>query len=111
MVSLPVDFIEVFVNRPVPMTTAEYETQKAVIGEHAAILHEAGENITQDIKSEKRGKEAKELKRREDDFRKDVLILEMHYTRLEDGYRRHGGNYIKQVAFLVVGLLSYVIDI
>ena len=113
LISLPVDFIEIFKNRPRPMTHGEYEEKKGVIGQHAAVLHETGELIMSELRGKRAGghnRAARNLRRRENDFRRDVLILEVHFIRLEDGYRRQGGDYLKQVGCLVAGIMSYVID-
>ncbi|KAL3900496.1 MAG: hypothetical protein SGCHY_001290 [Lobulomycetales sp.] len=80
LVSLPFDLIEVFVKRPKPMTSAEYEAKKTIIGEHAAILHETGQLIMEELKGKREAahnRAARNLRRRENDFRRDVLILEV----------------------------------
>lgn len=112
LIVLPIDLIESFIKRPRPISTAEYETKKKIIGEHAQVLHEVGQQVMMEIKGQ--GKSAnlasrkmRNLKLKEGEFRRDVMILEIHYKRLEDSYKNQGGNFILQIATLLFGILSY----
>jgi hypothetical protein len=112
LISLPLDFIHVFVTRPKPITSAEYERRKSTIGERAALLNEDGDAIMEELSGKKLGwKASRKLQKRENEFRRDVLELEGLFNHLEDGYKRQGGNFLVQIASLCFGTLSYVLII
>jgi LMBR1 domain-containing protein 1 len=100
MAALPYDWLNDFKYRPKPITHAEYEERKKVIGQQAGILMEAYGSLSQELKAAARGnnfnKRYRALKKKENAFRKDVVILEYHYRNLEDSYRFQGGNILLQ---------------
>lgn len=49
----------------------------------------------------------RQIKGRENTFRKEVLILEYHYRKLEDGYKNQGGNILLQYVKFWLGCLGY----
>ncbi|KAJ3225716.1 hypothetical protein HK099_006329 [Clydaea vesicula] len=110
-IALPIDLIEGFIHRTKPISTALYEERKAIIGQKATILHEAGEAIMAEIKGQKQGgiglnRRQRNLKRKENDFRRDVMIIEIHYQRLEDSYKHAGGDFLLQIGKLVAGIIG-----
>ncbi|KAJ3296794.1 hypothetical protein HK104_001210 [Borealophlyctis nickersoniae] len=109
LASLPVDLVQDFIHRPKPIKAQEYAERKKVIGQQAQLLMEAGKTLNEEMRAASRtgafGRRYRTIKNRENEFRKDVLILEYHYRRLEDAYRNQGGNFLWQVAKLIAGII------
>ncbi len=110
MACLPIDLINDYITRPRPIKKDVYEERKKKVGEQAGILLEAGKTLGQDIKAASRsgrlGNKYQRIKNRENEFRKDVLILEYHYRRLEESYKNKGGNALFQLLELIAGILG-----
>ncbi|KAJ3043789.1 hypothetical protein HDV00_004196 [Rhizophlyctis rosea] len=115
LIALPIDLVQDFMNRPKPIKAAEYAERKKVIGSQAQLLMEAGTTLNQQLREASRsgnfGKRYRTIKRRENEFRKDVLILEYHYRRLEDAYRNQGGNFLWQLVKMILGLIGGVLSL
>lgn len=110
IISLPIDWISEFLHRPKRLSRDQYLEKKRMVGEQAAILREAGEQIQLDIKGmPKKGgltKMSRGLAKREKEFRTDVLILEYHYRKLEDAYQLDGAKVLLQYAKFIGGILG-----
>jgi hypothetical protein len=114
--TLPIDLIKVFMYRPVQITSAEYESRKSTIGERAAVLHENGEGIMEEMQGKKSGgwsdfgvgRDSRKLAGKENKFRAEVVELEVEFRHLEDGYRHQGGNFLVQITSLFLGFISYI---
>ncbi|KAI9201893.1 uncharacterized protein BJ171DRAFT_516841 [Polychytrium aggregatum] len=115
IVSFPFDLIMGWVYRPKHISATEYAERKKMIGEQSQILMEAGKTLQEELKEASRNGKSNRMMRRlrlkENEFRKDVLILEYHYRRLEDCYKRQGGNLLLQILKLVAGLISIVLSV
>ncbi|KAJ3218867.1 hypothetical protein HDU67_003822 [Dinochytrium kinnereticum] len=116
--ALPFDFVQEFQHRPKPITAAEYAQRKIAIGDQARLLIEAGKSLDEELKGFSRSTAATRLNRRfrtlrvkESQFRKDVLILEFHYRRLEAAYKQQGGNLIWQFAKLLFGCVGAILSL
>ncbi|KAJ3189945.1 hypothetical protein HDU85_000232 [Gaertneriomyces sp. JEL0708] len=114
LIALPTDLIAQFLGRPKKISSTEYAERKKLIGQHATALIEAGKTLNEDVKVASRGgvtsRRYRRLKIRENEFRKDVVILEYHYRRLEDAYRNQGGNFLKQLILFIVGIIGALIS-
>ncbi|KAI8805368.1 LMBR1-like membrane protein [Cladochytrium replicatum] len=116
LVAVPYDFINDYKFRPKPINAAEYKSRKTVIGEEAKKLMEAGKTLMEEIKNVNRGaairnaRRRNTIKNRERNFRKDVLLLEYHYRRLEDSYRMQGGSFILQILQLICGIVGAILS-
>ncbi|KAJ1566979.1 hypothetical protein HK405_007670, partial [Cladochytrium tenue] len=118
LVCLPYDLFQEFQHRPKPITAAEYAEQKKAIGQQAELLMEVGTGLTEELRDSQRSgksrfdKRFRKLRLREAEFRKDVLILEFHYRRLEECYKMQGVNillqYFKLVGSAILSLLWIV---
>ncbi|KAJ3252554.1 hypothetical protein HK103_001406 [Boothiomyces macroporosus] len=110
MAALPYDWLNEFKHRPKPITAAEYQDRKKMIGEQSVILMEAYKTLSQELKMAGRSnnfsRKYRQIKNRENRFRKDVVILEYHYRNLEDAYRFQGGNLILQYSKFSFAILS-----
>ncbi len=122
--------IEEFKNRPKPITAAEwvlyfiraawshpndinrYAEKKKNLGFQAQLLMEHGSTIQGTLKEVARGNPAnrryRQAKNKEMNFRKDVMILEYHYLKLEEAYKYQGGNIIWHYFKFGCGILGYV---
>lgn len=106
LISLPVDYINAFLHRPRPIAKALYIERKLILGEQSGILMEVGQQIQADIKSNRGGKASKGSMKKEKEFRRDVLILEYHYRKLEDAFKNQGGNILVHYAKLIGGIIG-----
>ncbi|KAJ3121152.1 minichromosome maintenance protein 5 [Nowakowskiella sp. JEL0407] len=116
LVALPFDLINEFIHRPKPITSAEYQDRKKIIGQQAQILMEAGKTLMDELRGggggqSRFGRRYRTVKNRENEFRKDVMILEYHFRRLEESYRMQGGNLIIQIFKLIAGCIGSVLSI
>ncbi|KAJ3346543.1 hypothetical protein HDU91_007013 [Kappamyces sp. JEL0680] len=112
MAALPYDMLHEFKHRPRPITATHRKRQ---VGEQATILMEEYKTLTQELKQAARGnnfsRKYRTIKNRENQFRKNVMILEYHYKNLEDGYRFQGGNIILQYAKFLFACLGVILTL
>ncbi|RKO93019.1 LMBR1-like membrane protein-domain-containing protein [Blyttiomyces helicus] len=115
LVSLPMDLVQSFIHRPKRITALQYQERKTFVGQQAQLLMEAGKTLQEELKDMRRsgntGRRYRTVKNRENEFRKDVLILEYHYRRLEDSYKNQGGNFLWQIAQLIGGCVGSVLSL
>ncbi|KAI8897956.1 LMBR1-like membrane protein [Globomyces pollinis-pini] len=115
MATLPYDWLMEFQHRPKPITGAVYQERKKIIGLQSAILMEAYKQLHEDLKQAARSgrfeRKYRALKRRENNFRKDVVILEYHFRKLEDAYRFQGGNILLQYFKFFCAILSSLLTL
>lgn len=113
LIALPVDWVSQFLHRPKPIKANEYNETKKEIGRNAVLLMEAGKSLNEELRAANRsglgGRRWRRLKNRENEFRKDVIILELHYRRLEDCYRNQGGNFLLQLGLFIGGIIGSVV--
>ncbi|KAI8909694.1 hypothetical protein EDD86DRAFT_238344 [Gorgonomyces haynaldii] len=115
MASFPYDLLEEFKHRSRPITRQTYDERKKILGEQAQILMENGKTLNQELKQAARSnnfnRRYRAIKNREKTFRKEVLILEYHYRKLEDGYRNQGGNMLVHYIKFNIGCLSVLLTL
>lgn len=117
LITLPFDLIFGFLHRPKPIKQAEYEEKKKILGEQAKLLTEAGKIIMEEVRmATRRGKtifdkSERRLRKKDQEFRRDVMILEYHWRWLEDSYKHQGGNLILQIALFSFGILGAVMSV
>ncbi len=117
LIALPWDLMLDWKYRPKPIKKDEYLARKKVIGEKGQMMLEYSANLHQEIQDflksgdSKLGKRHRQIKAKEDRFRKDVIVLEYHFQRLEEAYKMQGGNFILQVAKLMVGIVGMVLSL
>ena len=111
MTQLPYDMLNEFKHRPKPITRQVYDERKKIIGQQSQILMETYKTLNQELKSASKSggfnRRYRAIKNREKEFRKDVLILDFHYRKLEDGFRHQGGNILLQYVKFGFACLSY----
>jgi LMBR1 domain-containing protein 1 len=117
MVTLPIDLIKDFINRPKPIGQTEYLEKKKIVGEQAQVLNDVGKDLASAAKYARGGgtgmfdKGYRKLGNKEATFRRDVIVLESYFRDLEDSYKHQGGNFLLQVFYFVMGVLATVISI
>ncbi|KAI8909343.1 LMBR1-like membrane protein-domain-containing protein [Powellomyces hirtus] len=115
LIMLPVDWVSQFLHRPKAIKANEYAEGKKEIGRNAQLLMEAGKTLNEEIKGATRsgvgGRRWRRLKNRENEFRKDVVILEFHYRRLEDCYKNQGGDFILQLGLFIAGIIGGILSL
>ncbi|KAI8927660.1 hypothetical protein BC831DRAFT_451739 [Entophlyctis helioformis] len=115
MAAMPYDLLQEFQHRPKPITSAEYAERKVKIGQQAQLLMEVCKTLSQELKEAARSnsfnRRYRTVKNRERQFRKDVLILDYHYRKLEESYRFQGGNILLQYIKFICGCLSSVLTL
>ncbi|KAK6093291.1 hypothetical protein MT418_006614 [Batrachochytrium dendrobatidis] len=115
MASLPYDMLNEFQHRPKPISSTEYAERKVKIGQQAQLLMEVGKTVNQEVKEAARGnsfnKRYRVIKNRERQFRKDVIILDYHYKKLEECYRFQSGNILLQYIKLFLACLSTLLTL
>ncbi|KAJ3007426.1 UNVERIFIED_CONTAM: hypothetical protein HDU68_003512, partial [Siphonaria sp. JEL0065] len=93
-----------------------YAERKKAIGQQSELLIEVGKQLQEDLKQAARGgsrmnRRFRQLRVKENEFRKDTLILEFHYRRLEASYKQQGGNILMQYLGFIGGCCSAVISV
>ncbi|KAI8818355.1 LMBR1-like membrane protein [Fimicolochytrium jonesii] len=115
LVALPHDWVSQFLHRPKPITANEYKETKKEIGRNSVLLMEAGKTLNEELRAANRsglsGRSWRRLKNRENEFRKDVIILELHYRTLEDCYRNQGGNFLLQLGLFIAGIIGSILSL
>ncbi|KAJ3383415.1 hypothetical protein HDU84_003625 [Entophlyctis sp. JEL0112] len=115
LVSLPVDMILDFQHRPKPITADQYAQRKKLIGERASELLEAGAALQEQLREAARGgarsnRRFRQLRLKENEFRKDTLVLDFHYHQMELAYNYQNQNILMQYMGFVGGCISAVIS-
>jgi LMBR1 domain-containing protein 1 len=85
------------------------------VGEQAGFLMEEYKTISAELKQAAKGgnfnRKYRAIKKKENKFRKDVIILEYHYKMLEDAYRFQGGNILLQYIKFGFACLSVLLTL
>ncbi|KAJ3350781.1 hypothetical protein HDU83_009410 [Entophlyctis luteolus] len=110
LVSLPVDMILDFQHRPKPITADQYAQRKKLIGERASELLEAGAALQEQLREAARGgarsnRRFRQLRLKENEFRKDTLVLDFHYHQMELAYNYQNQNILMQYMGFVGGCI------
>jgi len=115
LISLPYDLISSFKNRPIPIKKEKYLKLKEEIGLRAKSLIDESVNIEKlretAINKSRFSKEVKELKNKEKEFQKNVLLLENDYNNMEESYKNKGGNILVQFAKLFIGIFGVLLSL
>ena len=107
LASLPYDFIENFIDRPKPITRAEYDSRIEAIGKECARLVPIGKKLDE----EGRGNTSKKHAKKTRIFKRQVQELEKAHEKLEISYREQGGSVLKAWLGLFVGILGVVLSL
>lgn len=110
LITLPMDYINDFIHRPKPIAKSLYVERKIILGEQSSLLMEAGQQLQEDMKSNRGGKQSKGMAKKEKEFRRDVMILEYHYRKLEDAFKNQGGNILVHFAKLIGGCIGALLS-
>jgi len=114
LVTLPCDLISSFKNRPIPISKEKYQKLKDEIGLRAKALMDKSleiEKLRNEAKDKSRfSREVKELKNKENEFQKSVLLLENDYNNMEESFTKRGGNILVQFAKLLLGIFGGILS-
>lgn len=86
-----------------------YTEKKKLIGEQATMLLRASQALNDEIKAAKKSgsfRKLRKMKKLENEFKKDVLYLEMQYKKLENAYKNGGGNPLYYWSVLFIGIIG-----
>lgn len=121
LMALPMDLINEWRTRPMPMPTSEYVTEKQKLGERAVALLSAGESLKKTMDKKESTARTRAQKRKD---RKNMMKFEQHfyflkkdYEILQVAYQLKGGNSLWYLLKLFLGVnglglsLSWIIHI
>jgi len=115
LITLPSDLISSFKNRPRPIGKEKYQKLKSEIGLRSVTLMDKSmeiENLREKAKNKSRfSKEVKELKSKEKEFEKNVMLLENDDNKMEESYTNRGGNILIQFGKLLLGILGGLLSL
>jgi len=103
LIAFPMDCINTWRNRPIPISIDKYHARKKEIGADATRLIEKGKAIRE---KQRKGQERKKDRKNYNRFRQAVFLLEERYERLQESYQRQGGKIILYFLTLLLGILS-----
>lgn len=103
LTAMPMDFINTYRDRPVPITAAEYAQKKVEIGRESERLIEVGKKLDEQGRS---GSASKKHRKKVLAFKMEVAALEALYDKTEISYREKGGEILKSWLALAMGILS-----
>ena len=89
-----------------------YAERKKLIAQQAALLMEFGRNLMDEVKQVGRAaagrfnRRFRRMKIKETEFRKDTLVLEYHWKRLEACYNAQTRNILLEYVGLVIGVVG-----
>lgn len=111
LISLPLDLLNQWRTRPVPIKLSEFEKQKNEIGARARTLREAGDEIIQ-AKIDNAGNKMSRKERRNDrkianEFEQAVYHLQKDYTLIQAQFHLKGGNPIFHWMKLPASILGF----
>ena len=107
LVAMPVDFIQMYRDRPIPITAAEYATKKAEIARESERLMDVGKKLDEQGRDGGNKKHSKKVAA----FKIQVAELEAFYEKVEISYKEKGGEVLKAVLALIVGVFSLFLSI
>eukprot|EP01086_Lenisia_limosa_P008647 TRINITY_DN3061_c0_g1_i2.p1 TRINITY_DN3061_c0_g1~~TRINITY_DN3061_c0_g1_i2.p1 ORF type:complete len:412 (+),score=82.19 TRINITY_DN3061_c0_g1_i2:134-1369(+) len=108
--ALPMDMINQFRQRPIPIDHKKYQSQKTSIASRCDRLFEAGEKIQRNLPakiSSRTRKQKKQINR----FKKNVYELESEFKRCEAAFKAGGGNPLFYFLMALGGVLGFLISI
>lgn len=116
LIALPFDLLMDFKYRPKPIKASVYNERKQIIGEQAQLLLQASENIKSQVKSTNKSdsmfnRAGRNLKKLENEFKRDVLILENAYRQNELSYRAAGGNILWEFFKAFTGFIGIFLSL
>ena len=107
IVAMPFDFVNMFRDRPIPITASEYAAKKVEISKETEKLMEQGKKLDE----EGRGGGGRRHARKVLAFKNQVVELEALYEKIEISYREGGGRILKAIAALIIGIISAFLSV
>lgn len=111
-IALPMDLINDFRYRPVPISTKQYYEERTTLGRRAAQLLELGEKLQRQIDKAGVGFSDRRKNNNEySDYEKQYYFLKKDYQMLVVAYQLKGGNPLFYIAKLICGLLGICLSL
>jgi LMBR1 domain-containing protein 1 len=104
LTALPVDTMSDFMNRPKPISIAQFNDEKARIGGRAIKLIEAGKQL-------EKSKNNRRSRNKINALRAEVMILEKDLERTIESYENRGTGPIKALLMVLVALFGGIISL
>lgn len=108
MTAMPMDFIQAYRDRPIPITAAEYAQKKVEIARETERLMEEGRKLDE---ANRNGTTSKKHNKKVLAFKNQVNELEQYYEKVEISYREKGGEILKAWVSLFIGCLSTLLSV
>lgn len=105
LVALPIDSISDFINRPKPISAAEFSAEKVEVAKKAQLLLQSAENL---LKEKARGNMSRSTKRQINILRAETMVLEEHLERLI--FAAKNGSPFVALGQVLVGLIGGIIS-
>eukprot|EP01057_Protomagalhaensia_wolfi_P003958 Protomagalhaensia_wolfi_Nauph_80__3957@NODE_400_length_2604_cov_10_079922_g302_i0_p1_GENE_NODE_400_length_2604_cov_10_079922_g302_i0NODE_400_length_2604_cov_10_079922_g302_i0_p1_ORF_typecomplete_len571_score109_00LMBR1/PF04791_16/6_3e31LMBR1/PF04791_16/5_6e02DUF2226/PF09987_9/0_21MtrG/PF04210_13/8_8e03MtrG/PF04210_13/1_8e04MtrG/PF04210_13/0_39PTPRCAP/PF15713_5/0_71S1FA/PF04689_13/5S1FA/PF04689_13/2_9e03S1FA/PF04689_13/1_1e04S1FA/PF04689_13/9e02_NODE_400_length_2604_cov_10_079922_g302_i08922547 len=118
LASFPLSLIQSYIHRPRPISQAQYEKSKRILGERATLLRGVGETLR--VKEQKfreshtgiKGTRARlTFRQKLSKFNQVVTLLESEYNALETSYKKRGRNPIVAALILCGGIFAAILTI
>lgn len=107
LAAFPYDFIENFIDRPKPITRAEYDAKLEAIGKECLRLVPIGKKLDEEGRSNPGKKHSKKVAI----FKRQVQDLEKAHEKLEIAYKDQGGSVLKAWLGLFIGILGVLLSL
>lgn len=108
LTAMPMDFINTYRDRPIPITAAEYATKKVEIARETERLMEEGRKLDEATRN---GNTGKRHNKKVLAFKNQVNDLELYYEKVEISYKEKGGEILKAWVALGVGIVSVLLSV
>mmetsp|Transcript_34075 Transcript_34075/g.79814 ORF Transcript_34075/g.79814 Transcript_34075/m.79814 type:complete len:474 (-) Transcript_34075:219-1640(-) len=105
--AIPADLMMAYSTRPQSIDLQEYAKQKMILNERASKLQQIGQRLGRDASR------AKDRKTRTtyNKFKQAVYFLEKDWDKVKVAYKERGGNPLKYMCTMVLGLLALCVSI
>ncbi|KAJ1507192.1 hypothetical protein HMI54_015788 [Coelomomyces lativittatus] len=117
LVALPFDLLMEFKNRPKPIKADVYQQRKKIIGEQATLLLQAANDMQEEQKAlgkvarKKFNRKARSFRQKENEFKRDVLLLEAQYQLLEESHKSANGKALYYILMAFIGFIGIFLSL
>eukprot|EP00744_Colponema_vietnamica_P008013 GILI01011460.1.p1 GENE.GILI01011460.1~~GILI01011460.1.p1 ORF type:complete len:481 (-),score=98.75 GILI01011460.1:226-1668(-) len=105
LVALPIDNISDFINRPKPISAAEFASEKVEVAKKAQLLLQSAETL---LKEKARGNMSRSTKRQINILRSETMVLEEHLERVI--FAAKNGSPFVALGQILVGIIGGIIS-
>mmetsp|Transcript_48649 Transcript_48649/g.103780 ORF Transcript_48649/g.103780 Transcript_48649/m.103780 type:complete len:474 (-) Transcript_48649:106-1527(-) len=105
--AIPADLMMAYSQRPQSIDLQEYAKQKMILNERASKLHQIGARLGSDA-SRARDRKTRTTYNK---FKQAVYFLEKDWTKVKVAYKERGGNPLKYMCTMLLGLIAAAVSI